>query len=91
MTKETSAYALASIYGLPNVDLLAQSSHTLCACPYLGEDNLQVIPISSVLTVVSMQPLPINPGEVGLNNLWFVIEKSGLDDTELTGYVDEFD
>ncbi len=35
-----------------------------------------------------MQPLPISPDDVGLDNHWFVIEKSGLDDTELTGYVD---
>jgi len=34
------------------------------------------------------QPLPKLSGEEGLGDLWFVVEKSGLDDTELTGYVD---
>ena len=90
-TNETSAYALVSIYGPPNVDLLAQSSHTLWACRYLGDANLQVIPISSILTVVSMQQLPTKQDEIELNDLWFVIEKSGIDNTELTGYVDAID
>ena len=81
-------YALASIYGPPNADLLEQSFHTLHACAYLGDDNLHVIPISSILSVVSMQPLPIKPGDMIENNLWFLVEKSGMDDTELTGYVD---
>ena len=36
-----------------------------------------------------MQPLPkLVPGEEEVGDLWFVVEKSGLDDTELTGYVD---
>jgi hypothetical protein len=36
-----------------------------------------------------MQPLPCKPNDP--ENLWFVVEKSGLDDTELTGYVDPVD
>jgi len=35
-----------------------------------------------------MQPLPTKADDVGLENLWFVVEKSGIDDTDLTGYVD---
>jgi hypothetical protein len=38
-----------------------------------------------------MQPLPISPDDAGLDNHWFAVEKSGLDDTELTGYVDALD
>jgi len=89
--EQIAAYALASVYGPPNADLLEQSFHTLHACPYLGDNNLQIIPISSILSVVSMQPLPLKPGEAEQNNLWFAIEKSGIDDTELTGYVDPVD
>jgi hypothetical protein len=80
---------LASIYGVPDDDLLRQSSYSLHACPYLGEEGLQVIQISCILSVVSMQPLPTMEGEVDRENLWFVVEKSGIDDTELTGYVDD--
>jgi hypothetical protein len=45
--------------------------------------------VSTILSVVSMQPLPRRVGDP--ENLWFVVEKSGLDDTELTGYVDNMD
>lgn len=79
---------MASLYGAPDDDLLRQSSHSLYACPYVGEADLHVIQISCILTVVSMQPLPTKVDEVGRENLWFVVEKSGFDDTELTGYVD---
>lgn len=50
---------------------------------------MEVIKISCILSVVSMQPLPTKRGEVDKENLWFVVEKSGIDDTELTGYVDD--
>jgi len=79
------------VYGPPNADLLQQSSNALRACPYYGEENLRVIPVSSILSVVSMQPLPTCPDDVGLDDHWFVVEKSGIDDTELTGYVDSLD
>lgn len=84
-------YALLSVYGSPNVDLLEESSHALRACRYYGEENLHVIPVSSIVSVISMQPLPTCPGDIGLDNYWFVAEKSGIDDTELTGYVDLLD
>ncbi len=38
-----------------------------------------------------MQQLPTKQDEMELNDHWFVIEKSGIDNTELTGYVDEID
>jgi hypothetical protein len=70
--------ALVSLYGLPNEELLETSFNTLRACEYTGQNDLKVIPLSSIITVVSMQLLPclVNDPE----NLWYVIEKSGLDD-----------
>lgn len=38
---------------------------------------------------VRTQPLPQRVGDP--ENLWFVVEKSGLDDTEMTGYVDNIE
>ena len=38
-----------------------------------------------------MQPFPMHPDDVGLDNHWFVVDKLGIDDTELTGYIDSFD
>jgi hypothetical protein len=87
----TNYYALVSVYGPLNADLLEESSHALRACPYSGDDNLHIIDVASILSVVSMQPLPLSPDDVGLDDHWFVIEKSGIDDTELTGYVDTLD
>ena len=81
-------YALVSLYGPPNEDLLEDSFHTLWACTYHGDSNLKVVNASSIISVVSMQPLPKLACEEGLGELWFVVEKSGLDDTDLTGYVD---
>lgn len=83
------AYALISFYGPPDADMLEQSSHTLVACPYLGENNLSIVRASTIISVVSMQPLPRRLGDP--ENLWFVVEKSGLDDTEMTGYVDNME
>jgi len=45
------------------------------ACAYNGDDNLEVIPISAIISVVSMQHLPRKAGDP--ENLWFVVEKSG--------------
>lgn len=50
----------------------------------MGQESLVCIPLSSIITVVSMQPLPPVAGDP--ENLWFVVEKCGLDDTQLFGY-----
>ena len=84
---ELDAYALISLYGPPDADILEDSYHMLWACKYSGDDKLEVIPISAIVSVISMQPLPHKTGDP--ENLWFVVEKSGLDDIEMTGYVDE--
>jgi len=87
--EEEQPYALVSMYGPPNADLLEDSSRELWACEYQGDSNLKVINISSIISVVSMQPLPkLSTDEFDGKKLWFVVEKSGLDDTELTGYID---
>ena len=45
-----------------------------------------MIPVKSILSVISMQPVPKVDGDP--DGLFFVVEKSGLDDVELTGYAD---
>jgi hypothetical protein len=84
-----SAHALILIYGPPDLDLLEDSHHTLLAVTYQGDSNLQIIAVNSIISVVSMQPLPKFTEEEA--DHWFVVEKSGIDDTELTGYVDPMD
>ena len=89
MEADNDAHALVSVYGPADADLLEDSFHCLWTCEYKGSDNLRIIDISQILSVVSMQPLPFLPGE--RNDLWFVAEKSGLDDISLTGYVEPLD
>lgn len=45
--------------------------------------------VSSITSVVSMQPLPRVDGDE--DNLWFVVEKSGLDDMDLSGEAEDLD
>jgi len=85
--QKLDAYALISLYGPLDADMLEDSYHTLWACTYNGDDSLEVIPVSEIISVISMQPLPPKVGDP--ENLWFVVEKLGLDDIEVTGYVDE--
>ena len=72
------------MYSPPDEDMLEESYNTLYACYYQGTSDLKIIKASSILSVILMQPLPKLPGDP--ENLWFVIEKSGLDDTELHRY-----
>jgi hypothetical protein len=78
------AYALLSIYGPPNQEMLEESSYTLHACEYRGDEGLRCLPVTEIVSIVSMQPLPRLPEDP--ENLWFVVEKSGLDDVQLIGY-----
>lgn len=78
------AYAIVSLYGPPNEEMLNESSHTLWASEYKGQGNLRCLPVAAIISVISMQPLPRRPEDP--ENLWFVVEKSGLDDVELSGY-----
>ena len=78
------AYAVISQYSPPDADILEDSYHTLWVCSYTGDQNLKVIPTSTITSVISMQPLPRQEGDA--ENLWFVVEKSSLDDMDLTGY-----
>lgn len=83
------SYAVVSVYGPPDAEMLTKSSHVLWAAAYVGDTNLCVIEVKDIISVVSMQPLPQKPGDS--DDLWFVVEKAGLDDIELTGYIDSID
>ena len=70
-----------SVYSPPDTNLLSESYGALWACTYRGQSSLTAVPVSAILAVVSMQPLPHIEGDA--ENLLFVIEKSGLDDMAL--------
>ncbi|KAL0056887.1 hypothetical protein AAF712_016496 [Marasmius tenuissimus] len=52
------AYALVSVYSRPHQQLLEETFNVLWASQYTGEDGLRVINVKSIISVVSMQPLP---------------------------------
>jgi hypothetical protein len=79
-----TAHALVSVYSLPIQALLVESSNTLWACQYTGDEGLQVVELSSIVACISMQPLPPLPGDPP--DLWFVLEKSGLEEVQSTGF-----
>jgi hypothetical protein len=84
------SYALVSVYSRPIPELLAESSNTLWACRYRGDSNLRVVDLSSIIACVSMQRLPLLPTDAQ-EDLWFVVEKSGLEDAQLTGFEESLD
>ena len=82
--KLPTAYALVSMYSCPIQELLNESSDTLWACHYTGNGDLCIVELSRILACVSIQPLPLLPNDPP--RLWFVLEKSGLEDFQLTGF-----
>lgn len=80
-------YAVVSIYSRPDQNILEESSQTLWVCKYNGTSNLHLVPAKDIISVVSMQPLPPQ-NEPELEGKLFVVEKSGLDDADLGGYVE---
>ena len=77
-------YAVVSVYSRPIQSILDESCNTLWACRYMGIGGLRVIALSSILTCVSIQPLPRLTTDP--EGLLFVLEKSGLEDVQLTGF-----
>ena len=76
-------YAVVSVYSHPVQSILDESCNTLWACRYTGTGGLRIIKLSCILACVSIQPLP--PLITDPEGLWFVLEKSGLEDVQLTG------
>ena len=74
---EIQAFALVSLYSLPNKYLLQCSHATLAVCRYNGEGMLIVVDVKLILLVVAMVPFPFLVN--GEGDQFFMIEKIGLD------------
>lgn len=83
-------YALVSVYSRPVQEILDESSNTLWACRNCGDNGLRVVDLMSITACVSMQPLPRVPTDPD-GTFWFVVEKSGLEDAQLTGFEEPLD
>ncbi|KAI9467136.1 hypothetical protein BJY52DRAFT_1111656 [Lactarius psammicola] len=71
------AYALISVWSEPDPQLLNESSQAVYACVYHGQDNLRVIEAKSITAVVAM--VPMRPADGDHSDLFFLIDKPGLD------------
>ena len=87
--EDLKASALVSVYSRPDPKILEDSFGSLWACKYNAINNLHIIDTESIISVVLMQPLPLLPGEP--DDFWFVIEKTGLDDSSLSGVKEPLD
>ena len=85
-----SAFAMVSVYSRPDADLLQQSSNALWSCKYRGKEELVVIDVKSIMSVVAMVPHPPMRDEALKRRLAgrvFVVEKLGLDALASAGMV----
>ncbi len=73
---EIKTCALISEYSAPHAELYKTSSHALAVSKYLGQDQLRVIFVKSILSVVAMIPYP--HGRIGAGEWHFLVEKMGL-------------
>ena len=74
---ELRAFALVSIYSIPNEHVLRDTHNALIVCRYSGGGGLRVVEAKSIISVVAMVPFPFLIDGVG--DQFFVIEKIGLD------------
>ncbi|KAJ2936088.1 hypothetical protein H1R20_g1006, partial [Candolleomyces eurysporus] len=73
-----SGYAMVSLFSEPNQEILEESYHTILACSYLGDQKLVIAKVEDIISIVSMQKFPSINGDP--QDLWFPVEKSGLED-----------
>jgi hypothetical protein len=80
--------AMVSLFG-PRIESLYTESHsTIWACTFpdlTNSEHLRLCDVKEIVAVVSMQPFVKRDDDHDLKdlNLWFVAEKSGLEDTAL--------
>ncbi|THU89033.1 hypothetical protein K435DRAFT_821512 [Dendrothele bispora CBS 962.96] len=80
-------YALVSLYSRPDNALLEESCGVLWTCRYNGHNNLIIVDVKSILSVVSVQPLPKQQDRD--DGLLFIVEKTGVEEIQLVGFGDE--
>ena len=78
---EERAYALVSVWTLPDVDMLRESFNTVYSCVYMDQNYLQVIDVKTITSVVAM--VPMMPREGDRSSHFFLLEKPGLEITHL--------
>lgn len=87
-----STLAVISIYSSPRPDLLIRSHGTFISCKYFGDHNLIVVDVTCIKAVVAM--IPHSPPGIDIDNkdqYYYLVERPGLDVTNLGGIHEVFD
>ncbi|KAF9526301.1 hypothetical protein CPB83DRAFT_870512 [Crepidotus variabilis] len=79
--EDSTPLALVLLYKRPDAEILRESLETLWACKRGSNEDYCIVSITSIISVVSIQPLP-SAEERESREMWFVVEKSGLEDLE---------
>ena len=85
-----STLAVISVYSSPLPDLLTRSHGTFKSCKYFGDLNLIVVDVTSIKAVVVMIPHSPPGIDVGEDQYYYLVERPGLDVTDLGGNHERF-
>ena len=80
-TGEERAYALVSLWTLPDLEMLKESFDTVYSCVYTDQTYLRVIDVKTITSVVAMVPMTPRDGDRSAH--FFLLEKPGLEITQL--------
>ena len=69
-------YALVLVWSEPNTDLLRESVNTVYSCVYVGEEDLRIIDVKVIVSIVAM--VPMMPCDGDQSSQFFLLEKPGL-------------
>lgn len=83
---------MVSLYSPQNKSLWERSHKTLYSCSYLGQENLKVVDIKTIQSVVAIIPHSLvqildSAIQREVNGKVFVVEKLGLDVMALAGII----
>ena len=65
----------------PDLELLQDSFDTVYSCVYMGQTDLRVIDVKTIISVVAM--VPMTPRDGDQSSQFFLLEKPGLEITRL--------
>ena len=83
---------MVSLFSAPDQSILRESVSTLIACTYRAQAGIAVIPVTDIMSVVAMVPLPLTEEEEASAQRYaqrfFVVEKPGLVVANMAGRVE---
>jgi len=76
-------FALISAYSPPHPEILRKSYNTFWSCTHGKCESMEVIPVKTILAVVSMIPHKLFPNDP--EQRYFLVEKPGLEVARMGG------